>query len=300
MKKPRISVVIPSYRQKDTINRTIESLLEQDFDDYEIIIVDSSNDETTNIIKSYIKKSDKIKIIERDVKTLCGMQRNIGIRRAKGEIIATTDTDCVLSSDWLQNIQKSVSDEYPVVGGSFGNANPTSVVGWIGYILEFNHFFPGNPKKQMNFIAGGNLAFKKEIPEKYGFFPETQYGEDMILTSKWFQKGITFLFNPKIRVNHINRSKISELLKNQFNLGRGSATVRKSGFAFKKEIIKFPFLFPFLWLYRYLSIFYRLIRWNQKHFLVFLFLTPFILPTLFLWNIGFVMGYFFPIEIKTF
>lgn len=298
MKRPKISVVIPSYKQKKTIGRTIESLLSQEFTDFEIVIVDSSDDETREIIRSYVQKDKRIRLIERANRTPAGLQRNIGIKASRADIIATTDTDCILHKDWLKRIHESLSESRPVIGGSFGNANPGSIVGWISYLVEFNHFFPGNPSQEVEHLAGGNISFLKSVFDKYGGFPISPHSADIMVIHKWRQKGVPVWFDPSIRLDHVNRTSLKSLLNIQFRLGRSSVSARKSRRAFSHGVAQHPYVFPFLWAYRYVSIISRLCQWNLKELVIYLLLTPLIIATLLVWNAGFIYGYFFPFPIS--
>lgn len=92
-----ISAVIPSYNRENTIKRCIDSILNQSYPVFEIIVVDDgSTDQTLNIIKT--EYGDVVRIIRQNHK---GAQaaRNVGIRAAKGQYIAFLDSD----DEWLPN-----------------------------------------------------------------------------------------------------------------------------------------------------------------------------------------------------
>src|SRR5437764_8362427 len=89
--KPFISVVVPSYNRADLIGKTLRSLQQQEYDQYEIIVIDDgSTDNTEEVVKaigdqriSYIKKGNA----ER------AAARNFGARIAKGEYVNFFDSD---------------------------------------------------------------------------------------------------------------------------------------------------------------------------------------------------------------
>lgn len=102
------SVVIPNYNSEKYIKKCLDSILAQDFTDYDIIIVDDmSTDNSVEIIKSY--SDPRIKLIELEQKAYNGGTRNIGVRNATGKYIIFVDCD-----DWfdneivLSNIYKSI------------------------------------------------------------------------------------------------------------------------------------------------------------------------------------------------
>jgi len=108
MKQPLVSVIIPMYNAEKYIFETIESVLNQTYKNWELIIVDDcSTDRSRDIVKEYIKQDDRIKLIESE--TNFGgpaRPRNIGIEKAKGEFIAFLDADDV----WLpEKLEKQLN-----------------------------------------------------------------------------------------------------------------------------------------------------------------------------------------------
>lgn len=93
----KFSVIIPNYNSSKWIKKCIQSVLEQTYKNYEIIIVDDvSTDNSVEIIKSF--NNDNIKLIELKDKAYNGGTRNIGVSNATGDYIIFIDCD-----DWLYN-----------------------------------------------------------------------------------------------------------------------------------------------------------------------------------------------------
>lgn len=93
---PKISIVIPTYNRAYTLKRTINSILKQTFENYEIIVVDdASTDNTREVIKTIIDK--RLKYICLNHNTKGTMPRNVGIEHCRGEYIAFLDSD----DEWL-------------------------------------------------------------------------------------------------------------------------------------------------------------------------------------------------------
>ncbi|MDL1957248.1 MAG: glycosyltransferase [Candidatus Desulfofervidus auxilii] len=87
---PKVSVIIPTYNRANFLKEAIESVLNQTYKDYELIIVDDgSTDETPKIIAQYKNKLKYIVIPHHGV----SKARNVGIKTAKGEFIAFLDSD---------------------------------------------------------------------------------------------------------------------------------------------------------------------------------------------------------------
>lgn len=97
-KKYTISVIIPTYNRADVLGRAIDSVLNQTYEDYEIIIVDDCSDDNT---KEVVRKFDdgRIKFIRHENNKGGAAARNTGIAAARGKYIAFLDSD----DEWVPN-----------------------------------------------------------------------------------------------------------------------------------------------------------------------------------------------------
>jgi teichuronic acid biosynthesis glycosyltransferase TuaG len=107
-KEPLVSVIIPLYNAEKYIKETIESVINQTYQNWELIVVDDrSTDSSRDVVNKLAKKDHRIKLIESE--TNFGgpaRPRNIGIDNAKGEYIAFLDADDV----WLeQKLEKQIN-----------------------------------------------------------------------------------------------------------------------------------------------------------------------------------------------
>jgi len=111
-KNPTVSVIIPTYNRAHTIGRAIKSVLNQTYQDFEIIVVDDgSTDNTEEVVKSFRDK--RIRYIQHKKNKGAAAARNTGIKSAKGKYIAFQDSDdddngYRKNSRALQNIKKQI------------------------------------------------------------------------------------------------------------------------------------------------------------------------------------------------
>ncbi|SFV54977.1 Putative N-acetylgalactosaminyl-diphosphoundecaprenol glucuronosyltransferase [hydrothermal vent metagenome] len=98
-----VSIITPSYRSQKFIAQTIESVLAQSYQEWEMIIVDDcSPDNANEIISSYIQQDPRIKLIKLEKNSGAAAARNEAIKEAKGRYIAFLDADDLWMEDKLK------------------------------------------------------------------------------------------------------------------------------------------------------------------------------------------------------
>ncbi|MGC9031775.1 MAG: glycosyltransferase family 2 protein, partial [Minisyncoccia bacterium] len=92
--KPFVSIILPTYNRSHLLERSIKSVLEQSYQNFELIIInDGSNDETEEKVKEYQKLDRRIKYLKNKKNLGLSVARNIGIQLSKGEFIGFQDDD---------------------------------------------------------------------------------------------------------------------------------------------------------------------------------------------------------------
>lgn len=108
--KHKFSLIIPAYNVEKYIKKCLDSVLDQTYNNYEIIIInDGSTDNTSKILESY-KSNKKIKIINQENKGLSNA-RNTGVSNAKGDYILFIDSDDFIEKELLEILNKTIKDE---------------------------------------------------------------------------------------------------------------------------------------------------------------------------------------------
>jgi len=173
-KNPTVSVVIPTYNREQLIDRSIESVLSQTYQDFEIIVVDdASTDNTKAVINSF--DDDRIRYVRHSENKGEAAARNTGIKIARGEYIAPQDSD----DEWFpQKLAKQIE--------LLKNTSPKVGVAYTGFWkIENNEktYIPfswvnrkeGDIHKELlkgNFIGSPATLIKKECFKKAGMFDE--------------------------------------------------------------------------------------------------------------------------------
>jgi len=231
--QPSVTVIVPVRNGEPTIKPLLESLQRLDYDrkKVEVIVVDgNSTDKTRDIVEEYPVKL----VVER--KKGLNTARNTGIRNSNGEIIAFTDCDCVVPSNWITKIVENFKDpQVSCVGGSTKGLNGDFISKYAdNSIVPLMPFF--TKREELNMVkpflrhpAGCNMAFRRRVAEEVGFFDESiQYGFDEVeFTERVCRAGYKMVLDPKVFVWHKHRPTLKEFLKQNFHYGRGSGLLLK-------------------------------------------------------------------------
>ncbi len=169
---PSVSVIICAKNEEENLKKFLPLILEQDYPDFEVIVVnDCSKDNTEKLLDELKKKYNNLKssIIREDEKFRHGkkLALTIGIKASSHEYLLLTDADCEpASKNWLAGMQKNFSDDKSLVlgyGGYFADK------GLLNNIIRYESMFTG--MQYLSFAitgipymgVGRNLAYKREL-----------------------------------------------------------------------------------------------------------------------------------------
>ena len=170
---PFVSIIVTVKNEESYISNLFTSMASLDYpkDRVETIVVDGgSTDRTISIVSSY----SWIKLITSQCSHSEGI--NIGVKNARGEIIACTDGDCILDKDWLKNIVKHF-EANPIIGAVGGPYLPSKQKELFAETFAYysQSWFPRTTGYTMNpFKLGtGNVAFRRRLFDEIGWFDES-------------------------------------------------------------------------------------------------------------------------------
>ncbi|MEM2739632.1 MAG: glycosyltransferase [Candidatus Bathyarchaeia archaeon] len=230
----RASIIIPVKNCESTIADLLSSIANLDYpkDLVEVIIVDGgSTDRTIEIASGY-----PVKIIE-EPGLGPGYGRMVGVKHSRGDILAFTDGDCVVSSGWLKAISRDLEDpSIGCVGGSILLDRRYSVGFSARYFEEsIIRVMPLSYERRIydkllpfKHLAFANLATRRDILENVGGIDiGFKTFEDMDLLQRICDHGYKILFDPDVYVWHKHRQSIGGLLKQVYRYGSGGSVFRR-------------------------------------------------------------------------
>ncbi len=216
----KISAIICTLNRAHYLEKALLSLINQSLPDeqYEIIIVDNGSTDNTKDVSIKYSSKRNIKYLYDPIKGL-SQARNTGWQNAKGEYIAFLDDDGLASKNWLEeiiNTFEKTSQSPDACGGKIELVWEASRPQWIAdsMLKPLGHFDYGNKpfflERSNRNIGGGNMAFKKNIPELIGYFNTNlgRKGSNLLSNDEndYFfrmrKHGLKIFYNPKIIALH--------------------------------------------------------------------------------------------------
>lgn len=224
-KKP-VSIIICARDEAPNLKKHLSSILNQDYPDYEVIVVnDCSKDETKQVLESFSKKHNHLKVstIKKDKKFSHGKKFAlfIGIKAAKNEWLLFTDADCYAVSDqWLSTTQKNFRKNISFVLGYGGYEKEKGILNQIirydTVFIAMQYFgFALAGKPYMG--VGRNLAYRRSLFfDKKGFSTHMHLnsGDDDLFVNASANKANTLIeVGKKSHIRSVPKSTFSEWAK---------------------------------------------------------------------------------------
>ncbi len=213
-----VTVIIPAYNSQATIAACLRALRLQSAPPGEIIVADSSQDETPHIIA---RDFPSVRLTRFDNQTFPGPARNRGAQMARGDILAFIDSDCLAAPDWVERILAAHNAGHEIAGGSLEVGNAEKPLAWAGHMLEFREFLPVGPPRPVIHIPTCNLSYRRALFLEHGGFPNAYYPqEDLLFNYLLNRRGHQVWFDPDIHIYHFYRDTWKAYLHHQHRIGR--------------------------------------------------------------------------------
>lgn len=197
MVNPKFSIIIPVYNTETYLSKTLDSILSQDYQDFEIICInDGSTDNSLALLEDYKKKDNRITVLNQSNQGVA-TARNLGLEHAKNEYIVFVDSEDFVTPNWLKDCSKALSEDTDIVifglktyyekteksrAGQYSSKNfPKN---FKIYNLFSYHTICSNKVYRRDFLINNNINFRlQKTGEEQLFF----------IKSMFFAKKVTVL-----------------------------------------------------------------------------------------------------------
>ncbi|MBI3032844.1 glycosyltransferase [Candidatus Woesearchaeota archaeon] len=221
-KQPLVSIVIPSYNAHKKIASVLDAIIANNYPHLEVIVIDdNSADHTLEIVETYQHKLS-IKIIKKpkSMKKGAAISTNLGIKKAKGEIVCSIDSDAVISNNWIKEVVKQfrTNRKLGAVAGYIYTGNKENL--WANFMgAELEDRYDNITSDYVEHISTCNTAYRKKALEEVGLFDEKfYYGYDVDLSYKLRKKGYQLKLLKTISCEHYWKETLGGYLKQQYDV----------------------------------------------------------------------------------
>jgi len=199
---PLVSVIVPTMNNVKTIRKCIGSLQCMDYPKFEIIIVDGYSKDGTDVFAA--EQGCRV-VYENSGSRAAAL--NEGLRRASGEIVAFTDSDCVVESDWLNQLVTYYDN--PLVAGVGGPNNLVRMNPFSNLLLKLRFFesfrwlHASGRATEIDHNTGCNSSYRTtHLSSVGGFDSRLVAAEDVDLDLRLGKMGLKLVFTPRARIHH--------------------------------------------------------------------------------------------------
>ncbi|CAN5313598.1 glycosyltransferase [soil metagenome] len=225
-KTPKVSIIVPAYNEEVNSVKTVYSLLQQDYNDFEIVFVDDgSKDNTYEIVLNEFANDQRVQVY---TKTNGGKATalNVGISKASGDYVVCIDADTQLKSDAVSELMKKFTSED--VGAVAGNVKVGNEINLITRWQSIEYITSQNYDRRafdlincITVIPGALGAFKKSAVIEAGGFTMDTLAEDCDLTMRLHRFGYS-IKNCTAAISYTEAPEtISQFLKQRFRWSFG-------------------------------------------------------------------------------
>ena len=189
----RYSVVIPVYNRPDEVDELLQSLTQQSFRNFEVVIVeDGSAVPCKDVVDRYQKELDVHYYTKPNSGP--GQTRNYAAERSNGEYLLILDSDCILPPGYLQAVEEELQRE------------PAEAFG-------------GKKKMDKFYPRSFNMGVRADVYQKLGGFSKMRFGEDIDFSIRIFKAGCHCRLFPEAWVWHKRRTDFKKFFKQVHNSG---------------------------------------------------------------------------------
>ena len=226
------SIIVPVFNRPDEVGELLESLAQQTFKDFEVIIVEDGSQRTCKDVCDQFAGILPLHYYYKE-NSGPGQSRNYGAERANGEWLIVLDSDVVLPPDYLRNVETGRKEAGFAAFGGPDAAHPsfTPVQKAISYSMT--SFFTtggirgGKAKLDKFYPRSFNMGIRREVYRELGGFSKMRFGEDIDFSYRIVEAGHKTRLLPDAWVWHKRRTDFRKFFRQVYNSGIARINLEK-------------------------------------------------------------------------
>lgn len=207
------SVIIPTYNRQELLLKTLNSIISQNNispAEFELVIVDNgSKDKTEEVVASFADKNGQTSIVYVRLKRNYGADfaRNIAVLKSRGKLLAFTDDDCIVPTDWLFEFRRELDND-PEIAGVGGFKIPRSTREHLDIyhrFLMWNHFLSPHVRTKYPSVLynrcglTANVCYRRKTFKSLGGFNlYFKHGGFIEFEVRAHKSRLTLLYEPRM------------------------------------------------------------------------------------------------------
>jgi len=275
--KPLVSILVPCYNEEKVLKASLESLINQTYPKYEIIVIDDGSSDNTYLLAKNMEFDNGKVSLRAFTKQNAGKAHalNFGIEKAKGELFLAVDADSKLSDDAVELMVEYFQDpKIAAVAGSVYVTNTDNL--WtklqaLEYIQGLNLVRNGQAFfKLVNIIPGPIGMFRKDAVKSIGKYTDDTYAEDCDLTLRLIEAGYKIDYEIDAVSYTEAPESLLDLLKQRYRWTRG---ILQSILKHKRKLFAFHSNFAMsmvLWYMLFEAIFWPIASIFANFFIIYI------------------------------
>jgi GT2 family glycosyltransferase len=210
-----LSIILPAYHSAATLGRCLETLNQQIYTDFEIIVVDSSPDDATARVAANFPN---VRLERFATRLFPHAARNRGAELATGALLVFIDPDVYARPDWLETLVTAhQTTGHPIVGSIACHGEI-----WLDqgiHLCKFSKWLPGGAPRSLDMSPTANMLISREAFDAVGGFRGDLFLGDALLSWQLQQRGATLWFEPRAVVEHHHLDTMGSFLKERYRRG---------------------------------------------------------------------------------
>lgn len=270
------SIIIPVYNRPDEVLELLQSLKQQTFQNFEVIIVeDGSTNKCESIVETFQKDLEIYYFFKENSGQ--GFSRNFGFEKAKGDFFIVFDSDCLIPKEYFATVDKYL-DEYQLDaygGPDKDHPSFTNMQKAISYSMT-SLFTTGGIRGRKKSLGtfhprSFNMGISKAVFEKTKGYIITRMGEDIEFSIRIIENGFKVGLIPDAYVYHKRRTSLTQFYRQLHFFGRARINIQRFFPSEIKLVHTFPvvFLTGFILNFILLILFPVIFKWTTLIMLVY-------------------------------
>ncbi|MFO0809722.1 MAG: glycosyltransferase [Gemmataceae bacterium] len=226
--EPSVSVVIASVNGFPCLGECLDALLRQEGGvPFEVLVVDRCEERTRAEFRRRFP-DPPIRLIPVAGRPSIPALRAIGIRQARGQMVAVTEDHCLAPPRWVETIWKAHEAGLRIVGGAVANGATWRVTDWAVFFCEYAGSMPPMPTGRVADTPGNNTAYDRRLLDRLGPEIGAEVWESF-LHRRLREFGEEFVLDPGMEIVHKKEFGFWYFLSQRYHYSRSFAGMRLAG-----------------------------------------------------------------------